>query len=81
MGQLQNTILILPEKYHYIIIHYQDPGNDKGDEDNDNSENFGQSHIVIVGVDGVQHPHLTFPPGDNVFTFLGNPQNHFLSWF
>ena len=28
-------------------------------------------HIVFVGVDGVQHPHLTFPPGDNVFTFLG----------
>ena len=30
----------------------------------------GSGSLVFVGVDGVQHPHLSFPPGDNILTFL-----------
>ena len=30
----------------------------------------GSGRLVCVGVDGVQQPHLSFPPGDNILTFL-----------
>ena len=44
---------------------------DNGHETNEEDASTGAGHLVCVGVDGVQHPHLSFPPGDNIMTFLG----------
>ena len=41
----------------------------------------GAGHLVCVGVDGVQHPHLSFPPGDNIMTFLGNFFIHYTLFY
>ena len=45
----------------------QDPASD-----DESGEGGGGGHLVCVGVDGVQYPHLSFPPGDNMVTFLGD---------